>query len=75
MENNNNNFKVGDMVWIEGNSLQQLKQNHCIGTAPEEVKLIKITPKRFKIEWDCDGQLEEPIVIYVKRVYKTHYCK
>tara|TARA_A100000171_G_C2078228_1_gene118283 strand:+ start:594 stop:821 length:228 start_codon:yes stop_codon:yes gene_type:complete len=68
--NNNNNFKVGDEVWIEGKSLNQI--NKGVGCSPEEVKIIKITPKRFKVEWDCDGQREKPVIIYVKRVYKTY---
>ena len=68
----NNNFKIGDTVWIEGKSIQQLKCSGCIGTELEEVKILKITPKRFKVEWNCEGQLEKPIVIYVKKVYKTN---
>lgn len=67
---NMNDFKVGDMVYI---SPKSLSSTECSANdwMPESVKILKITPKRFKIEWDMDGQREEPVIIYVKYVYKN----
>ncbi len=64
----NNNFKVGEDVWIDGKSLNQVNKG-CGCMPAEEVEILKMTPKRFKVRWDCDGQFD-PIIIYVKRVYK-----
>tara|TARA_R100000353_G_scaffold148953_1_gene107366 strand:+ start:711 stop:980 length:270 start_codon:yes stop_codon:yes gene_type:complete len=60
----------GDEVYISPKSLG------CIDSSannfhPEKVVLLKKTPKRFKVSWDCDGQKEEPIIIYVKFIYKN----
>ena len=67
---NMNDFKVGDEVYISPKSLGEIT---CSSNDwhPECVKILKITAKRFKIEWDMDGQREEPIIIYVKYVYKN----
>tara|TARA_R110001599_G_scaffold306544_1_gene513073 strand:+ start:224 stop:478 length:255 start_codon:yes stop_codon:yes gene_type:complete len=67
---NMNDFKVGDMVYISPKSIGYYKSspNEWI---EEYVKILKITSKRFKIEWDMDGQIDEPIIIYVKNVYKN----
>eukprot|EP01050_Picozoa_sp_SAG11_P003353 SAG11_NODE_188_length_13029_cov_3.652514_1_plen_72_part_00 len=64
-----NNFKIGDMVWINSQSIKSGTSSCCDGE-PECVKIIKITPKRFEIEWDADGCREEPFIVYVKNVYR-----
>jgi DNA repair exonuclease SbcCD ATPase subunit len=70
-ENNNmNDFKVGDMVYISPKSIGDIDSS-ANDFHPESVKILKITPKRFKIEWDADGNRDEPVIIYVKNVYKN----
>jgi hypothetical protein len=66
---NMKDFKVGDMVWISPKSIgaEPTPPERC----EECVKILKITPKRFKVEWDMDGQRDEPVIIYVKYVYKN----
>ena len=64
-------FTVGDMVYVNSHSLKSGTTSTGKGE-PEKVEIIKITPKRFKISWDCDGQRDEPLVVYVKNVYKTY---
>ena len=64
-------FSVGDIVYVSPKSLASGTDSNPIEWLPECVKIIKKTPKRFKVEWDCDGQIDEPIVVYVKYVYKN----
>ena len=63
-------FKVGDKVYVNSWSMKSGVNSEGKGV-PEKVEIIKITPKRFKISWDCDGQRDEPLIVYVKHVYKT----
>jgi len=65
-------FKIGDMVYISPKSIGSGSECSPNDWNPEYVKIIKITPKRFKIEWDCDGCREVPLIIYVKTVYKSY---
>ncbi len=63
-------YKVGDEVYVNSRSLKSGTDSEG-GGEPEKVEIIKITPKRFKISWDCDGQRDEPVIVYVKHIYKT----
>jgi len=62
-------FKVGDIVYISPKSLGNIDSCDADWHS-ERCKIIKITPKRFKIEWDADGQTD-PVTIYVKKIYKN----
>ncbi len=68
-------YKVGDMVWINSKSIDDVEDDGGNGEGIE-VEIIKITPKRYKISWDrfakehgevCDN----PVIIYVKNVFKN----
>ena len=73
-------YKVGDMVWINSKSMDAIEDDSGTGGGyrgePIEVKLIKLTPKRFKISWDRfakeNGEIcDDPVIICVKNVFKT----
>ena len=68
-------YKVGDMVWINSKSMDAIEDDGGTGEAIE-VKIIKLTPKRFKISWDRfakeSGEIcDDPVIICVKNVFKT----
>jgi len=76
----NNEFKVGDEVYVNGNSIKwgSFKiedENGKLKTVKlfqgtEKVKLLKITPKRYKIE--TIDVLDPPVSVYVKNIYKNY---
>jgi len=66
-----NNFNINDEVYVSPKSIGKI---NCSANDfhPEKAILLKITPKRFKISWDCDGQIDIPYIMYVKRIYKNY---
>jgi len=83
----NTNFKVGDMVAINSTQLnkayQWLREDESPGGDNEliEVKIVRITPKRFLVEWQCpddetdssdeEGEARRPsqiVQVFVKNV-------
>ena len=64
-------FKIGDIVYIKNKSIKLASYND---DGYESCRIIKITPKRYKICWeggDCGHEfVDNPTIIYVKEVYK-----
>jgi len=61
----NTNFKVGDMVAIHSTQLNKAYQWLREDESPEgdneliEVKIVRITPKRFLVEWEHPGDCSD----------------
>lgn len=70
-----NDFKVGDMVWVNSKSVESGIDSEGDGE-PLEVKILDITDKRYKISWDRFAKqhgekCEDPVIVFVKKIYKT----
>ena len=70
-----NDFKVGDMVWVNSNSLESGIDSQGDGE-PLEVEILDITDKRYRISWDRFAKqhgekCDDPVIVFVKKVYKT----
>lgn len=70
-----NDFEVGDMVWVNSNSVESGIESEGDGE-PLEVKILDITDKRYKISWDRFAKehgetCNDPVIVFVKKVYKT----
>mgnify|MGYP006203597533 CR=1 FL=1 len=63
-------FKVGDIVYVNSKSMESATSSNNGTDYYECCELVKITPERYKIMWDCDGQRDEPVYLYVKNIYK-----
>jgi hypothetical protein len=83
----NTNFKVGDIVAINSTQLNKAHQWLCEDERPPghqeliQVKIVRITPKRFLVEWECpddetdssdeEGEARRPmqkVKVFVKHV-------
>lgn len=62
-------FKIGDIVLVNSKSMKSSTSSNNGEDYYESCTIVKITPKRYKIMWDCDGQ-RDPVYLYVKEVYK-----
>ena len=70
-----NDFKVGDMVWVNSNSVESGIDSEGDGE-PLEVEILDITDKRYKISWDRFAKehgetCNDPVIVFVKKVFKT----
>lgn len=70
-----NDFKVGDMVWVNSKSVESGIESEGDGE-PLEVQILDITDKRYRISWDRFAKehgekCDDPVIVFVKKVYKT----